>query len=80
MRAVVKRWGNSASVRIPAAVMEAARLRLDQPVDAREEDGRVVIEPLRPEAYDLAVLIVGITEENRHEEIDAGAPVGREAC
>ena len=46
MRVLVKKWGNSASVRIPAAVMEAAALSIDQPVDIREEDGRVVIEPI----------------------------------
>jgi len=33
MKAVVKKWGNSASVRIPAAVLQAAKLRLDDSVD-----------------------------------------------
>jgi len=42
---VVKKWGNSASVRIPAAIMEAAHLDLDDAVDVREESGRIVIEP-----------------------------------
>ena len=46
MRAVVKKWGNSASVRIPVAVLEAAHLHLDEPVDVREESGRIVIEPI----------------------------------
>ncbi|MFD1489660.1 AbrB/MazE/SpoVT family DNA-binding domain-containing protein [Ancylobacter vacuolatus] len=35
MRAVVKKWGNSASVRIPAAMLAEAGLSLDQPVDIR---------------------------------------------
>ena len=48
MRVLVKKWGNSASVRIPAAVMEAAHLSLDDTVDVREEDGRIVIERVRP--------------------------------
>lgn len=78
MRATVKRWGNSASVRIPAAVMEAARLHLDQPVDVREEAGRIVIEPIQEPTYDLATLVAGITDENRHESVDMGPPVGRE--
>lgn len=79
MRVMVKKWGNSASVRIPAAVMAAARMRLDQPVDVREEEGRIVIEPLRPGAYDLAALVASITDENRHDAIDMGAAVGQEA-
>src|SRR6266403_27721 len=37
MKAVVKNWGNSASVRVPAAVVQAAKLRLDDSVDVREE-------------------------------------------
>ncbi len=46
MRAQVKRWGNSAAVRIPAAVLSAARLREDQLVDVRAENGRVIVEPV----------------------------------
>jgi len=38
------KWGNSASVRIPAAVLQAAKLRLDDSVDVREESGRIVID------------------------------------
>ncbi len=78
MKMVVKKWGNSASVRIPAAMMEAARLRLDQAVDVREESGRIIIEPIREEMYDLGVLVAGITNENRHDAIDMGPPAGQE--
>lgn len=78
MKAVVKKWGNSASVRIPASVMAAAGLKLDQAVDVREESGRVIIEPVTPVDYDLADLLAGITPENVHPEVDFGAPVGRE--
>ncbi len=79
MRTMVKKWGNSASVRIPAAVLQAAHLDLDEPVDVREESGRIVIEPVRRKEYDLAELVKGITRGNLHEEVDFGSPVGREA-
>ena len=78
VKAVVRKWGNSASVRIPAAVLDAARIGLDQPVDVREEGGRIVIEPLYPAVYDLAVLLDAITDDNRHAEVDTGSPAGRE--
>lgn len=81
MRVHVKKWGNSASVRIPASVMAAARLSLDQAVEVREEGGRIIIEPLPPDQgpeVDIDALIAGITDENRHEETDFGPPVGRE--
>ena len=79
MRTVVKKWGNSASVRIPAAVMQAAHLNLDEAVDVREESGRIVIEPAQRKEYDLAELVKQITAENLHDEADFGRPVGQEA-
>ena len=74
----MKKWGNSASVRIPASVMAAAKLKLDQEVDVREEAGRIVIDPVRPAEYVIADLVAGITDENRHGEIDFGPPIGKE--
>jgi len=79
MRTVVKKWGNSASVRIPTAVMQAAHLDLDEAVDVREESGRIVIEPAQRKEYDLAELVKRITRENLHDEADFGRPVGKEA-
>lgn len=78
MQVSVKKWGNSASVRIPAAVLAAARLQLDDTVDIREEEGRIVIEPVRPEACDLAQLLAGITADNQHGEVDFGPALGKE--
>lgn len=79
MRVIVKKWGNSASVRIPVAIMHAAKLRLDEAVDVREEGGCIVIEPIRPDAYDLATLLGGITPRNLHGEVDFGSALGKEA-
>ncbi len=78
MKVVVRKWGNSASVRIPAAIMEAAHLDLDQEVDIREEGGSVIIEPVHQGSRDLAALLDGITEDNLHGEIPTGDAVGRE--
>ena len=78
MRVIVKKWGNSASVRIPVAVMQAANLRLDETVDVREEGGRIVIEQVYPGEYDLGRLLAGITKKNLHGEVNVGSPVGKE--
>ena len=78
MKVLIKKWGNSASVRIPASVMAAAALSLDQAVDVREEAGRIVIEPIREEIFDLDELVAGITDENRHDPVDTGPRRGRE--
>ena len=79
MRVNVKKWGNSASVRIPAAVMEAAQVRIDDTVDVRAEDGKIVIERIVEAEYDLQQLLDRITPENLHKSVDFGPPVGREA-
>lgn len=73
----VKKWGNSPAVRLPAAIMEAAHLTLDQPVEVRAENGRVIIEPASP-SYSLDDLLAGITAKNRHGEQDFGEAQGKE--
>ena len=78
MKSVVRKWGNSAAIRIPAAVMQAMQLALDEPVDVREEAGRIVIEPVRRRSYDLSTLLKGITAKNLHEAVDFGPPMGKE--
>jgi antitoxin MazE len=78
MRVRVKKWGNSASVRIPASVMAAASLQVDQAVDVREEGGRIVIEPVRTPVYELDDLLAGMTPETFPDDADFGGPVGNE--
>ncbi len=78
MRVQVKKWGNSASVRIPASIMAAAALHIDQEVEVREEDGRIVIDPVM-RSYDLDELLAKMTPDTFPEAIDFGTPVGNEA-
>jgi len=78
MSALVKRWGNSAAVRIPARVLADAGLDIDQPVDIREERGRIIIERARERKFKLRDLLNEIRPDNLHEAVDTGNPVGRE--
>jgi antitoxin MazE len=75
----VKKWGNSASVRIPASVMAAAALRIDQEVDVREEGGRIIIEPITAPTYDLDRLLQAMVPNSFPDTIDFGPEVGNEA-
>jgi antitoxin MazE len=61
MKATVKKWGNSAAVRIPASVMHAMHLHIEEIVEVREEKGRVVIAPVHQKNYVLENLLKGIT-------------------
>lgn len=74
----IRKWGNSAAVRIPAATLDAAGLKPDDQVDVREENGRIVIEKAQPEPVTLEWLLEGITPDNVHGETDWGPPVGKE--
>lgn len=78
MQVIVKKWGNSASVRIPARVMAAADISIDQAVDVREENGRIIIEPVRAPEYDLSAMLAEMEPETFHEDVDFGGPIGKE--
>jgi antitoxin MazE len=79
MRAIVKKWGNSAAVRIPSGIMEAAQLKLDEAVDVREQDGEIVIKPIRSDKVNLSELLDRITPDNLHAGMDFGDPTGKES-
>jgi antitoxin MazE len=78
MRVQVKKWGNSASVRIPATILAAASMHVEQEVDVREEDGRIVIEPVVAPKFDLDAMLAAMTPNTFPDDIDFGAPVGEE--
>ena len=79
MKTKVKKWGNSASVRIPAAILKAVPLNVDEAVDVREESGLIVIEPVRRKEYHLSELVKGISRSNLRGELGFGGAVGKEA-
>ena len=45
------------ALRIAASVLQAAQVRLDQPVDLREENRRIVINPFHPARHDIEAVV-----------------------
>ena len=45
MQAMIKKWGNSASIRIPTPILAEVGLTLDSPVEIFVLDGQIIIEP-----------------------------------
>ncbi len=78
MRVTIKKWGHSAAVRIPSGIMQTTNLQLDAAMDIREEGGCIIIEPIRPNLYDIDQLVDSITPENLHAKVDFGTAVGKE--
>ncbi len=73
MRGVIKKWGNSAAIRLPSSMMKSLKLDTESLVDIRIEAGCLVIEPIHAEEYDLNQLLSGVKASNIHAEIDFGA-------
>lgn len=74
----IKKWGNSVSVRIPRAIMKSLNLNVGNQIDIKEEDGRIVIAPIKADRFTLEDLLLGVTTENLHTRIDFGVASGKE--
>jgi antitoxin MazE len=75
------RWGNSLALRVPKAFAEEVGAVEGKRAEMTTENGALVIKVAKPKKrrrYNLESLVNGITEENRHAEIDWGPPVGGE--
>lgn len=77
MKLLIKKWGNSAAIRLPSALLQSIRTSIDSEVEIEESNGRLVITPV-PESYNLDDLIDGINDTNIHHEISFGKPEGEE--
>jgi antitoxin MazE len=78
MRAKIQKWGNSLALRIPKGVADLVGLTDGREVELVVEDSRLIVKTTRQHKYTLEELLAQSTEENRHEEVDWGPPVGNE--
>jgi len=78
MQTKVQMWGNSLALRIPKSFAMEIGLKNDLAVDLSLFEGKLLISPLVTPPYTLDGLLAGITEENRHGEIDSGPATGKE--
>ncbi len=74
----ISKWGNSAGVRIPKHLLTAAHLKLEDMVQLRVEDGRIIIESAPDSPPTLQALLSRITPDNQHEDVNTGSPQGAE--
>jgi antitoxin MazE len=82
MEVILRKWGNSIGLRIPAGLMAELNLSESSTVDLRVEGGKLIVSPKdqkRKWKYSLEDMLAGVTEENVHPETDWGNPVGDEA-
>jgi len=84
MQSEIKRWGNSAAIRLPARILAEARLDVDSPVRMLVKGKKIIIEalgePRRPRLelpYSEADLLHGLNPETAHAE-ELAQPSGKE--
>ena len=73
----IRKWGNSAALRLSTATLEDAQLSIDQEVAIQVSPGRIVIEAAAP-IYDLKAMLASVTTTNVPEFQPAAEPVGAE--
>jgi len=79
MQTEIKKWGNSAVVRLPAKMLAQLKLDVGSSVELTTDKNGFRIVPTAPQLeYRLDDLLAGITPDNRHDPIEWGPSVGRE--
>jgi antitoxin MazE len=78
MTTKIQQWGNSLALRIPKAFAVEAKLHKGAVVDVSEEDGKIILTPVKKKDITLKNLLSGVTKENIHGEISTGKRVGKE--
>jgi antitoxin MazE len=81
MKTEFLKWGNSLALRVPSAFAKEIGASEGRRAEMTVEDGALVVKLVKPRSrrrYRLEELIVGITEENYHREVEWGGPVGNE--
>ena len=75
---LLKPWGNNLGVRLPASIAKEAKLKADQAVRLRVEEGCVVIEPVRAPELTLEERLARYDVTQHGGEAMPTAPIGAE--
>jgi len=75
MQAVIQKWGNSLGLRIPSIFARDFSLKSGSPVEIKQEKDRIVIIPKK---ITLEEMMMAVTPENIHSEIETGNSMGNE--
>lgn len=76
----IQKWGNSQGLRLPKTLLEELDIQIGDEVNISVQEGKIIIEPVNKVhgRYDIRVLVAEMPEEYQVEEVDWGAPVGKE--
>jgi antitoxin MazE len=76
MEATVQKWGNSLGIRIPNLFVREFSLKNGSVVNINDNGNEIVIRPVKKSR--LSEMLDNINDQNIHQEVDWGKPVGKE--
>ena len=79
MRATIQKWGNSLALRIPKAYGEELGVKESTQVEISIDKSTLIVKPKKTKKPALKELLAMINEKNRHEAVETGPMVGKEA-
>ena len=75
----LQKWGNGTGVRIPKKVVEAARIKINQPLEISLQGKSIVLTPVdNDKNFTLESMLKSVTPENVHPSVEWGPDVGVE--
>lgn len=78
MEAKVKKWGNSLGVRIPKSISTQVGITEGASIEIKIEGDKITLAPIQKKEYSIEEMILMISEDNVHYEINTDGPVGKE--
>ena len=75
----IQKWGNDLGISIPLVIANELSLKEGLYMNIHDNGNKIIIEPVKPDnSYNLTDMLSKITENNIHNSIDTGIPIGNE--
>ena len=80
MKVQIQKWGNSLALRIPKVFAKETHIENNSVVDLSLDNDQLIISPIvELKDYSLSAMLSDIDEDNLHDSIDFGLPIGQES-
>jgi antitoxin MazE len=74
----IKKWGDSLAIRLPQSLLTHLDVKEDCEIEISIDEGRLILSPVKKPKYTLDELLAKVTPDSLHDEIEFGAPPGKE--
>ena len=78
MTAIISKWGNSQGIRFPKHILDAANIKVDDPVNVKVQNNQIVITRACQKRKTIEERFADFTGDCPNFEMDWGEPKGEE--